>query len=68
MLINPVLASSDLRLAVHGSAMVRRQRKKSCGKRRDITRYTRLVTRTLVDLSIGMACMPIRYAPIKKLV
>ena len=63
MLIGPLLVSSSLRLAVHGSAMVRRQRQKSCGKTRDITRRTRSVTQTLVGLSIGMACTPIRYTP-----
>jgi hypothetical protein len=42
--IGPILASSDLRLAVHGSAMVRcLGQDKSRGKRRGITRHTRLV-------------------------
>jgi hypothetical protein len=63
MPIGPLLVSSSLRLAVRGSAMVRRQRKKSCGKRREITRHTRPVTQTLVDLPIAMACMPVRYIP-----
>jgi hypothetical protein len=64
MLIGPESASSSLRLAVHGSAVLwRRAKDKTPRERHRITRRTRLTTRTVGGISIAMACAPLRYAP-----
>ena len=56
---NFISASSYLRLAVHGSAMVRcLGQDKSRGKRRGITRHTRQVNLNGIVKTIAMACMP----------
>ena len=61
MLIGPILASSDQRLAVHGSAM-EWCCAKSRGERWRLTRRTRLANLNGLVKTIAMACAAIRYA------